>query len=209
MKRSNNVSSSSSPEDVHSQWLLNLITNLAQKVNTNIVIKQMPNGSGSLMLSNVGENDLDSLTFLTNTDANNNFGRVTGMGVSIAGQNGTAIPVKIYGFSSAIVKAYNDADSQAFLNNSKTFKPFVDPFTNPVTWAPMSVSEYVDQQTASNPSLPKTTGVPKTYSVAFSAKSNKKKNNNLAGSTASSFTNCTQKCMNHGGTSWYCFTHCI
>jgi hypothetical protein len=47
-------------------------------------------------------------------------------------------------------------------------------FTNPVTGAPMSVSEYVVQQTASNPSLPKTTGLPKTYSVAFSAKNNKK-----------------------------------
>jgi hypothetical protein len=39
----------------------------------------------------------------------------------------------------------------------------------------MSVSDYVDLQTSSNPSLPKTTGVPKTYSVAFSSKNNKKK----------------------------------
>jgi hypothetical protein len=38
----------------------------------------------------------------------------------------------------------------------------------------MSVGNYVDLQTASNPSLPKTTGVAKTYSVAFSSKNNKK-----------------------------------
>jgi hypothetical protein len=135
MKRTNNVSSSSSssPEDDHSQWLLNLITNLAQKVNTNIVVKQMGNGLGLLMLSNVGENDLAKLSFLTNNDVNSNYGRVVGMNVSIAGQNGTAIPVGIPGFSQAIAKAYSDSDSEAFLNNSKTFKPFVDPFTDPNT----------------------------------------------------------------------------
>jgi hypothetical protein len=162
---------STSPEDVHSQWLLNLITNLAQKVNTNIVVEQMPNGS--LMLTNVSESDLPKLSFLTNTDANNNFGRVVAMGVSIAGQN-SPINVGIYGFSKDIVKAYSDSDSQAFLNNSKLHQPFETPFTDPVTGAPMSVSQYVDLQTSSNPSLPKTTGVAKTYSIAFSAKKNNK-----------------------------------
>jgi hypothetical protein len=181
---------STSPQDVHSQWLLNLITNLAQKVNTNIVVKQMSNGS--LMLTNVAETDLPKLSFLTNTDDNNNFGRVTGMGVSIAGQN-SSLPVGIYGFSQAIAKAYSDSDSQAFLTGSKTFKPFVAPFTNPVTGVPMSVGDYVDLQTSSNPSLPKTTGLPKTYSVAFSAKNNKK--SNLVGSAANlnCFNNCVTK----------------
>jgi hypothetical protein len=185
-----------SPEDVHSQWLLNLITNLAQKVNTNIVVKQMPNGSGSLMLSNVAESDLPELSFLTNTDANNNFGRVTGMGVSISGQN-SSLPVKIPGFSQAIAKAYSDSDSQAFINNSKLHQPFETPFTDPVTWAPMSVSQYVDQQTSSNPSLPKTTGLPKTYSVAFNA--NIKQNN---------VNTCYTKCTKKGTIAYTCLNLC-
>jgi hypothetical protein len=65
----------------------------------------------------------------------------------------------------------------------------------------MSVSDYVDLQTSSNPSLPKTTGVPKTYSVAFSAKNNKKKNNNnLAGLTGQQLQNCINHCTKYSTT---------
>jgi hypothetical protein len=172
-----------SPEDVHAPWLLNLITNLAQKVNTNIVVKPMPNGS--LMLTNVAEADLAKLSFLTNTDANNNFGRVTAMGVSIPGQN-SPLPLKIPGFSQTMVKIFNSYDSQAFLADSKTFKPFVAPFTNPVTKSPMSVNLYIDYITAMLPNMPETGGKVKTYSIAFSAKNNK--NNNLLGSSATFIT---------------------
>jgi len=167
-----------SSQDVHSEWLNNLITNLAQKVNTNINIRQL--GNGSIIMSNISEFNLPQLPFLTNTDSNNNYGRVTGFGVSIPGQN-SANPLKVPGLSEAIVKAYNDSDSQAFINGNKTHKPFVTPFKNPTTGAPMTVGQYVDMQTASNPSLPNTTSICKTYSVAFDPK---KRNGNrpMAGS---------------------------
>jgi hypothetical protein len=187
--KNNYTNSLSSDQHSHAQWLNNLIITLVQKVNENIYIQQMKNYN--LMLKNIAETDLPKLSFLTNTAKNNNYGRVTGMGVSIAGQNGTALPVKIPGLTQAIVKAYNDSDSQAFLNGSKTFKPFVAPFTDPVTSGPMSVSEYVDQQTASNPSLPKTTWVKKTYTIIFSPiKKNIRfrRNQNLAGGTAGGVT---------------------
>jgi len=162
-----------SDQDIHAEWLNNLTTAMAQKVNTNILVTQGKNNL--LILKNVAESDLPQLPFLTNTDSNNNYGRVTGFGVSIPGQN-SANPLKVPGLSEAIVKAYNDSDSQAFINGNKTHRPFNNPFTNPVSNAPMSVSLYIDYITAMNPSIPNTGGKVKTYSIAFSPKKN---NNNI------------------------------
>jgi len=138
-------------------------------------------------MSNISESDLPQLSFLTNTDSNNNYGRVTGFGVSIPGQNNSNT-LKVPGLSEAIVKAYNDSDSQGFINGNKTHKPFVTPFKNPTTGVPMHVGQYVDMQTSSNPSLPNTTGVNKTYSVAFDPKK-RNKNGPMTGSFWTSLEN--------------------
>ena len=162
----------SSQEDAHADWLNNLTTNLIKKVNPNIHVRPVKN-SKALVFSNISESDLANLNFFTNSDHNNNHGRVIGVSASIPGNN-APLPLAIPGFSQTMTKLFNDSDSQAFVNSERTHKPFHIPFHHNVSNNNLSVGEYIDTLTSLNPSLPQTSGVPKTYSLAFTPKSSHK-----------------------------------
>lgn len=53
------------------------------------------------------------------------------------------------------------------MNYEKTHKPYHFPFTQNLVNNSLSVGEYIDTQTSLNPSLTQTSGVQKTYSLAF------------------------------------------
>jgi len=159
-----------SKEDEHACWLNNVTIALAKQVNTNISFTQGKNNL--LILSNINENDLTKLSFITNTDKNNNYGRVIGMNVSIPG-NIEPLPVKIPGLSKIISQIFDDSDSQAFIKSIRTHNPFVTPFRGPLRGIPISVSTYIDYISSMNPSMTKTKNKPKTYSLAFSPNSSK------------------------------------
>lgn len=155
----------SSREDIHADWLNNLTTNLIKKVNTNIHVRPVKN-SKALVFSNISEDDLANLNFWTNSDNNNNHGRVIGFSVSIPGII-SPLPITIPGLSQTMIKKFNDSDSQAYMNYEKTHKPYHFPFTQNLVNNSLSVGEYIDTQTSLNPSLTQTSGVQKTYSLAF------------------------------------------
>ena len=162
-------------QDAHSIWVNKVTTNLVQKVNPNIHIKQIKNGK-ELIFSNISESDLPNLQFLTHSDNNNNYGFVAGVSVSIDGNIGP-IPLLIPGFSQIRTKIYNDSASQAFLSSHKIHTPFRNPFTKNNTSKnntsdSLSVGDYIDMQTSVNPSLPKTVGKPKTYSIHHKCSNN-------------------------------------
>jgi hypothetical protein len=161
------------PRNSPSNWHLKATAHLAKKVNP-LIVTTMKNNQ--LVMSNISDNDLNNLQFLTN-NANNNFiGRLNNFGVSIKGNNGSLVPVNIPGLSQVMTGIYDKSDIEASLNNNKTHSPFENPFPNasmnlPSTngkslpSASMSVGDYVDTLTAMNPSLPSTSGQEKTYTM--------------------------------------------
>lgn len=153
----------SSQEQAHADWMNKVTTNLVQKVNPNIEVRQGKNGEG-LIFSNISESDLENLQFVTNTDHNNNHGFVAGVSVSIHGNN-SPLTLSIPGFSQVMIKLFNDSDSQAFIKSERFHTPFKLPFSNNNRSASLSVGDYIDMQTSLNPSLPQTLGKPKTYSI--------------------------------------------
>lgn len=159
-----------SQEDPHADWLNKVTTNLAQSVNTNISVYEGKNKI--LILSNISENDLAKLTFITNTDNNNTHGRVIAFVVSIPGNN-APLYIKIPGLSQIISTIFDESDSLAFTNYKKTHIPFETPFRGPLRGIPISVSAYIDFISSMIPSMTKTVNKPKTYSLAFSPNSSK------------------------------------
>jgi hypothetical protein len=156
-------------EDGHADWVNKVTTTLAQQVNTNINITRTKNKM--LLLSNITEDDLSKLQFLTNTDRNNNHGRIIGFGVTIPGNNNVPLPIEIPGLPEIMSKIFDDSDAQAFLASKITHTPYQAPFIGPIRNNSMSVSYYIDFITLMNPSMPKTANKTKTYSLTFSPKS--------------------------------------
>ena len=164
-----------SKEDAHIDWLNKVTTHLIKKVNTNIHVTQEKNKL--LKITNISELDLANLEFLTNTDHNNIHGKIVKMAVSIPGNNnGSLININIPGLSETICNIFEKSDAEAFLSLNKSHKPFKYPFSKVTTSDSsktnnnLSVGDYIDIQTYLNHLLPKTTGVNKIYSLAFSSK---------------------------------------
>lgn len=156
-------------EDAHADWVNKVTANLAQNVNSNISIKQEKNKM--LILSNINEDDLGKIQFVTNTDINNTHGRLVAIGVTIPGNGSNPLSITIPGLSQHISKIFDDSDAQAFLDGKKLHTPLVTPFIAPLKNTPMSVSLFVDFMTAMIPSMPKTANKQKTYSLTFNPKS--------------------------------------
>ena len=101
-----------SKEDSYVDWVNKVTTTLVQKVNTNINITHKKNKV--LLLSNITDDDLPKLQFLTNKDTNNNYGHIIGFSVTIPGNN-APLPIEIPGLPEIISKIFDDSHAEAFL----------------------------------------------------------------------------------------------
>ena len=149
--------------DSHSDFVLNLSTYLANKTNLNINVSKGTNQN--VIMSNISEDDLTKLQFLTNTNISNKILNIAGMSVGINAANGSLQNIAIPGFAKSMIQFFNNADDTSFLAGNKTHIPFKSPFkgNNPLT-----VGAWVDQLTTSLPNLPTTTGKPKFYTINLS-----------------------------------------
>lgn len=165
---------SGSPDLQHSDWLLRSITEMVRNVSLHIRIKQENKGPKKLLiLSNISESDLSKLTFLTNSDKNNNYLYMENMEVFFD-DDYQKTPIQIPGINIIAINAWNNADSKAFLNGQTTFKPFLNPIDGPSipgivqsTVNPISIPLYVDIMTSMCRYLPNTTGVVKKFSITL------------------------------------------
>jgi hypothetical protein len=151
--------------DPQSTFLLNVATHLAKNTNPNISVSTAGKNKQSIALSNISEDDLTKLPYLTNTNQSKKITNFLNMGVSIIGDDGSRQIINIPGFSQMMQQSFSNSDSQASLAGAKTHTPFKQPFktTRQAGSPPMSVGDLVDKLTALNPALPSTSGKPKTY----------------------------------------------
>lgn len=152
-------------DDPQTTFLLNVATQLAKNTNPNISVSTAGKNKNSIVLSNISEDDLTKLPYLSNTNQSKKITNFLNMGVSIIGDDGSRQIINIPGFSKIMQQIFSNSDSQASLAGAKTHTPFKNPFktTTKAGSPPMSVGDLVDQLTELNPALPSTSGKPKKY----------------------------------------------
>ena len=148
--------------DLHSEWLLNVATHLAKKVNPNIQVSKKGN---ILQIGNISESDLPKLSFVASKDTSNKVSKLVNFGVSIPDSNGNPLSLNIPGLSAFASKIFADSNADAFLSGKKLFRPFASHSSDSATTN--NISEYIDTLTNMNPSLPKSSGKPKTFNLAI------------------------------------------
>jgi hypothetical protein len=148
-------------------WYLALQASLAKKTDRNITARAT-NNRQTLLLSNISEDDLKNLPFITTTDQSSENPTLIGFRVNIKGDNGFSIPIHVPGLAMTMAQAFRRAGSDAFLLNWKTFTPFKNPFNNDKF---KTVGDFIDTQSSINNSLVSTVGKNKTYTVVYGLKS--------------------------------------
>ena len=155
-----------SPDLTHADWWIRTTTKLAQKVDSSLRVSvlKLTNNTQHLVIENISEETLPKLSFLTNTDQNNNYGYLEIFNVYTTNDYSTT-PISVPGLNDLLVSVWSNSDTDAFLNDKKTFTPFFQPLNDPVTKKPLSIKKYIDTLTATIPWAPKTTGQTQYYSI--------------------------------------------
>jgi hypothetical protein len=144
-------------ELVHKDWLLRSIQSCVCEVNSDIPTEIFYMGKDEcLKISDVSEEDIMKLYFITNTDKNNNTLTLIKFDVFLKGQ---ISPLFFPGLTQVVQRIYNSKDSDSFLRDKKTFVLFDGAFIEPTT----TISEFIDNTTDMVKCLPKTRDLIKTY----------------------------------------------
>jgi hypothetical protein len=161
------LSSLNEPDLEHADWLLYTQEKLIQRVSTNISTRIVKTGEKRyLIISNITEEHLDNLQFLTNTDTNNNYLYIEQFSVYISGAPDS---ISIPGLGSIVLNVFRQSDATAFFENKKTHKPFdvsdnVSDFMGS-TFTGSTFSEFIDEFSGLIPFAPSTRGCVKTYEI--------------------------------------------
>jgi len=107
----------------HRDWVLYTQKALFASIDPNIsaIIQDFPNGKKKLIVSNISENTIEKLAFLTNTDQNNNYLYLEDFGVNLFG---FPEPLNIPGLLEITLELFRDSDLDNYLEGSKTKIPF-------------------------------------------------------------------------------------
>jgi hypothetical protein len=164
----NNQQKSFPPDLKHRDWLLQttirLIINIDRNVRYSIIDGE--NDSKHLMLSNITEETLVKLEFITNTDINNNYLYLEDFYVTLDGDKVT--PIDIFGLKQIAIQLYNNSDATAFAKGDKFHTPFnTDAFISPITQLPISINYFIDMLTETINILPITTNRLKLYTLVL------------------------------------------
>ena len=141
----------------HRDWLLfsmqSIILSIDQSISTFII--DTPNGGKILRATQVSEETISNLPFLTNTDQNNNYLYLQDFKVYIKSYSS---PLDIPGIVQTTVNAFRRSDINGFLQGNKTHFPF-----NPSNYKGLNFNEFIDQYTSLQPTCLNTTGYVKYY----------------------------------------------
>ena len=152
-----------SPDLQHRDWVLFTQQKLISNVNSNIpseIIKI--NDKMYLKISNISEEDLDKLYFLTNTDINNNYLYIENFNVYT--ENSWS-PENIPGLLEVVISCFRNNDANAFINGSKVYYPFnVNNFQGSY-FKGKTFSEFVDTLSGLLPFSASTAGYEKRYEI--------------------------------------------
>ena len=87
----------------------------------NVSLNYLSDGGMKIVVSQISEEYIGKIFFLTNTDYNNNFLYLESLSVYI---NGSNTPLSLPGLSEIAINTYNNSDINAYLATSKTQVPF-------------------------------------------------------------------------------------
>ena len=114
----------------HRDWLLYSQIALTQMDDPSIPVRIVSFGKDQrrLVISNLTNEQLERLTFFTNTDQNNNYLYIEKFNIYIDGfQN----PQNIVGLNEMMIEMFRFSDASAFIDDKKRHNPFnSDNFTN-------------------------------------------------------------------------------
>lgn len=156
------------PADLtHRDWVLYTQKALLLSIDRNIAasIEDFPDGKKKLIVSNISENTIEKLEFLTNTDQNNNYLYLEDFGVNIFG---FPEPLNIPGLVEIALELYRDSDLDSFLEGSKTKIPFTGQnITDHSGIVVNSFAEFIDILTNTIPYATKTYGKVKYFELVL------------------------------------------
>ena len=157
----------SQPDKKHRDWLLYSTQALIANVDTNITTEILvtPEDGRLLKVSGISEEAIQKLSFLTNTDQNNNYLYLEDFKVYIGTQfNSLNIP----GLVEICKNFYRRSDADAFVEGKKTQLPFSSGnVTNATIGLPdiAHFNEFIDLLTTLLPYVKSTIGHVKTYEL--------------------------------------------
>jgi len=156
------------PDLQHRDWLIQSTIRLVINIDRNVryqIVKPSDN-TMHLILSNITQETLKNLIFLTNTDQNNNYLYLENFYLNLDEQNST--PSYIFGLKEIAIELWRNSDAEAFLKSEKTHKPFLfDAFVSPITNQPISIDEFVDNLSSTINILPNTKDRKKFYTMVL------------------------------------------
>ena len=126
--------------DSHSDFVLNISSYLANKTNLNIKVSKGTNQNA--IMSNISEDDLTKLPFLTNTNISNKILNIEGMNVGITALDGSLQNISIPGFSQTMIQLFHNSDTTTFLFGNKTHIPFKSPFKKRLNGPPQVFNSF-------------------------------------------------------------------
>jgi hypothetical protein len=152
----------------HRDWLLFTQQALISKVNPNISteIVDRDNGSKVLIISDIPEDSIKDLLFITNTDNNNNnnYGYLEEF---VFLKFDSSIPLNIPGLSKIVKNIYRYSDMNPFLSESTKHDPFNPKNFVNSSFTEQSFTEFVNELTALLPFTTDTGSIITTYQIIF------------------------------------------
>jgi len=148
----------------HSDWLISSIEQIVKTIDSTIIIDKLGN---SITLSEIKEDVIDNLVFLTNTDQNNNFfglKRISVyLGSDLQADNNNSL-------TTAVKQLWTRSDLVAFIQEKKLHKPFdVSNLDNTPSFKGKTFSEYTDLITGSNNNIVNSQGRKKKYTIVLAS----------------------------------------
>jgi len=151
------------PDFKHADWLLFTQEKLIQRVSTNISTQIVKTDKKRfLIISDIPEELLDKLDFITNTDTNNNYLYIEKFTMYMSG---SPKPIKIPGLDNIVVNAFRQSDANGFFEGKKTHSPFDVSQFRGSNFRGYTFSDFIDEFSSLIPFAPTTTGNTKTYEI--------------------------------------------
>ena len=150
-----------SPDLQQRDWVLFSMQNLIENVDPQISVKIVTLGTSKLLVaSQISENSITKLSFLTNNDANNNYLYLENFSVYLNLYNE---PLNIPGLNEIVINQYRRSDIiNGFIAGKNTFQPFCS-----CNLGNINFNEMVDNITSIIPGCTSTKNKQKFYEIVL------------------------------------------